>query len=160
MHNISTNKKPLKVAIIGKLPSKYQAPFDDTSWQIYGCNVHSDFDKLPRFNLWFDIHKNISSYNENIRAKLITRDKYPLEKVLDLLGGNYLNNSISYMIMYAVLQGATEIALFGVRLDNDLENRTHQKNNVEQILFFCKGRGIKVWSYEPNILKEFPLYGA
>lgn len=132
------------------------APFDDPEWEIWTCNKH----RIPRFDLWFDIHKNISSYNENIRAKLITRDKYPLEEVISLLDGYYLNNSISYMIMYAVLQDAKEIALFGVRMDNDQENRTHQKINVEQILFFCKGRGIKVWSYEPNILAQFPLYGA
>ena len=149
----------LKVAILGKLPSKYQAPFADTTFQIWGCNVH-DMSKIPRFDLWFDIHKNISSYNENIRAKLITRDKYPLEKVLDLLGGNYLNNSISYMIMYAVLQGATEIALFGVSLSNGEEIRTKQLNNLREILFYCKGRGIKVSSIEENVLATYPLYGA
>lgn len=158
MHNISTNKKPLKVAILGKLPSKYQAPFADTTWQIWGCNVHHDMTNIPRFDLWFDIHKNISSYNENIRAKLITRDKYPLEKVLDLLGGNYLNNSISYMIMYAVLLNASDISLFGVRLDTGGEIRTHQLQNVRECLFFAKGRGIKVSSYENNVLKEYPLY--
>ena len=151
----------LKVAIIGKLPSKWEAFKLDESWSIYGCNRHADMDKIKRFDLWFDIHKNPSIYNDKeIGSKLITRDKYPLEEVISLLDGYYLNNSISYMIMYAVLQGAKEIALFGVRLDNDQENRTQQKLNVEQILFFCKGMGIKVWSYEPNILAQFPLYGA
>ena len=152
--------KSLKVAIIGKLPSKWEAFKLDESWEIWGCNRHIDMDKMPRITRWFDIHKNISSYNENISSKLITRDKYPLEKVLDLLGGNYLNNSISYMVMYAVLLNAEEIRLYGIRLENDTENRTKQLQNLREILFYCKAKNIKIWSIEDNILAEYPLYGA
>lgn len=147
----------LKVAIIGKLPSKYQAPFADTTWAIYGCNKHVDMAKIPRYSLWFDIHRNPSNYTIP-PDKLITRDKYPLEEVTSLLGGNYLNNSISYMVMYAVLQGATEICLYGIRLENDHEIRTHQRQGTREICMFARGRGIKVTSYEPTLLEEYPLY--
>ena len=158
MQQHNTKNKMLKVAILGKLPSKYQAPFADTTWQIWGCNVH-DMSKIPRFDLWFDIHRNPSNYTIP-PDKLITRDKYPLEEVISLLGGNYLNNSISYMIMYAVLQGATDISLYGVSLSTGEEIRTKQLNNLREILFFCKGRGIKVSSIEENVLATYPLYGA
>lgn len=150
----------MKVAILGKLPSKFLAPFDDKEYKIWGCNVHKDFELLPRFDLWFDIHKNPSIYDDDIRQKLITREKYPLGEVLNLLGGYYLNNSISYMVMYAVLLGAEEIRLYGVRLENDHENRTKQLQNLREILFYCKGKGIKVWSYEDNVLAGYPLYGS
>ena len=149
----------LKVAIIGKLPSKYQAPFADTTWAIYGCNKHVDMAKIPRYSLWFDIHRNPSNYTIP-PDKLITRDKYPLEEVTSLLGGNYLNNSISYMVMYAVLQGATDISLYGVSLSTGEEIRTKQLNNLREILFYCKGKNIKVSSYESNVLAEYPLYGS
>ena len=151
----------LKVAIIGKLPSKWEAFKLDESYEIWGCNYHIDLPKFEhRITRWFDIHKNISSYNENISSKLITRDKYPLEKVLDLLGGNYLNNSISYMVMYAVLLNAVEIRLYGIALSNGEEVREKQLNNLREILFYCKGRGIKVSSIEENVLATYPLYGA
>ena len=64
------------------------------------------------------------------------------------------------MIMYAVLQGATDISLYGVSLSTGEEIRTKQLNNLREILFFCKGRGIKVSSIEENVLATYPLYGA
>lgn len=149
----------MKVAILGKLPSKFLAPFDDKEYQIWGCNVHKDFELLPRYDLWFDIHKQPSIYSMKPN-KLITRENYPLDEVISLLGGFYLNNSISYMVMYAVLKGAEEIRLCGIRLENDHENRTKQLQNLREILFFCKGRGIKVFSVEGNVLAGYPLYGA
>ena len=154
MQQHSIRNKTFKVAILGKLPSKMYAPFDDPEWEIWTCNKH----KIPRFTRWFDIHKNPSLYDNDINEKLITLDKYPLEEVIDLLDGYYLNNSISYMIMYAVLLNASHISLFGVRLDTGGEIRTHQLQNVRECLFFAKGRGIKVSSYEDNVLKEYPLY--
>lgn len=148
----------MKVAILGKLPSKFLAPFEDKEWQIWGCNVHKDMDKIKRYDLWFDIHKNPSIYNIPSN-KLITRDKYPLDEVVSLLGGFYLNNSISYMIMYAVLQGATDIELYGVKLCCGEEIRTQQLQNVREILFFCKGKGINVFSIEKNVTEGYALYG-
>ena len=156
-HNIKN--KMLKVAILGKLPSKYQAPFADTTWQIWGCNVHKDFSNIPKFDLWFDLHANPPSYDID-KDKLITSDLYPLNEAIELLGGCYFNNSISYMIAYAILQGASEISLYGVRLDTGEEIRGKQLNNVRELLFFAKGRGIKVYSYEDNILRFYNLYGG
>lgn len=150
--------KSLKVAIIGKLPSKYQAPFADTTYQIWGCNVH-DMSKIPRFDLWFDIHSNPSVYNIP-RHKLILQKDYPLTEAINLVGGHYFNNSISYMIAYAILQGATHISLYGVRLSNSEEIRTKQRECVDRLLFFAKGRGIEVYSIEDTILQEYELYGG
>ena len=159
MQPLNIDKKPLKVAIIGKLPSKYQAPFADTTFQIWGCNVHHDMANIPRFDLWFDLHSNPSVYNIP-NNKLILHKNYPLNEVIDLVGGSYFNNSISYMIAYAILKGAEEISLYGVRLDNGEEIRTKQLQNVRELLFFAKGRGIKVYSYETNVLENYKLYGG
>lgn len=149
----------LKVAILGKLPSKYQAPFADTTYQIWGCNVHHDMANIPRFDLWFDIHSNPSVYNID-KNKIIKAKDYPLDEAISLVGGHFFNNSISYMIAYAILKGAEEISLYGVRLDNGEEIRTKQLQSVRELLFFAKGRGIKVYSYENNVLAEYKLYGG
>ena len=149
----------LKVAIIGKLPSKWEAFKLDESWSIYGCNVHHDMNKIPRFDLWFDIHSNPSKYNIQ-SDKLITKNNYPLNEAISLVGGRFFNNSISYMIAYAILQGATHISLYGVRLSNSEEIRTKQRECVDRLLFFAKGRGIEVYSIEDTILQEYELYGG
>ena len=150
----------MKVAILGKLPSKFKAPFDDEEFQIYGCNVHQDMEKIPRYDVWFDIHSNPSTYTNIDKSKLILRTQYPLADAINLVGGCFFNNSISYMIAYAILQGASVIHLYGVALQNGEEIRTKQLQNVRELLMFARGKGIDIWSIEPNVLSPYPLYGA
>lgn len=143
-----------KVAILGKLPTKKKAPFNNKEWDIWTCNYHKE--ELPRITCWFDIH----AYNPNPRAD-ITRKNYPFEEVEKMLGGQYINNSFSYMIAYAILKKYKEIELYGVRFLNDSERRTHQYTNVRELCFFARGRGIKVTApYDEVILKEYDRYGV
>jgi hypothetical protein len=143
----------MKVAILGKLDTKFKAPFDDTSWEIWSMNIHKQ--PLPRVDLWFDIHAKKPNPNADIR-----RENYPFAEVEAMVGGNYFNNSVSYMIAYAVLKGYDEIALYGMRFEDDHEKRTGQYKNVREMIFFAKGRGIKVTApADPVMLKEYPKYG-
>jgi hypothetical protein len=144
-----------KVAILGKLPSKFKAPFDDKTYDIWTMNKHTDMKKIPRIDLIFDIH----SINPNKDAH-ITRQNYPFREAEELLGGNYFNNTVSYMIAYAILLKYKEIALYGMRFLMDFERRKLEYQNVRELIFFAKGRGIKVTSPEDEImLKEYNHYG-
>lgn len=50
---------PLKVAMIGTAPSsRMLAPFNDPTWQIWGCSP-GNMNTLPRVNLWFELHSNL-----------------------------------------------------------------------------------------------------
>jgi hypothetical protein len=50
---------PLKVALIGTAPSsRMLAPYNDPSWQIWGCSPGNQ-NTLPRVNLWFELHSNL-----------------------------------------------------------------------------------------------------
>lgn len=50
---------PLKVALIGTAPSsRMLAPYNDPSWQIWGCSP-GNMNSLPRVNLWFELHSNL-----------------------------------------------------------------------------------------------------
>lgn len=144
-----------KVAILGKLETKFKAPFDDNSWDIWGFNWHKIMP--PRYTLWFDIH----SCGVNPIAD-ITRENFPFKECEELVGGQYFNNTVSYLIAYAVLKGYQEIALYGIRFLRDTdEQRGGQYNNVRELLFYCKGKGIKVSApYDQIMLKEYPLYGV
>lgn len=142
-----------KVAILGKLPSKMQAPFDDPEWDIWTLNYHQE--QLPRVDLWFDIH----TCGANPRAD-ITRANFPFQEVTDLMGSQYFNNTVSYMIAYAIINNYKEIALYGMRFNDDTEKRTKQKQNVRELVFFARGRGIKVTApVDKSLLEGYPLYG-
>lgn len=143
-----------KVAILGKLQTKQYAPFWDGDWDIWTLNYNTG--SFPRITLWFDIHAN----NPNPQAD-ITRENYPFYAAVELAGGQYFNNSVSYMIAYAILQGYKEIALYGVRFMSDNEQRKEQYQNVREWIFFAKSRGIKVTApYDDVMLKEYPMYGV
>lgn len=144
-----------KVAILGKLPTKMKAPFNDSDWDIWAFNYHSD--KLPRVTKWFDIH----AHNPNPRAN-ITRDNFPFAEVNDMVGGQYFNNSVSYLIAYAILQGYKEIALYGMRFFAEHETRRNgEYQNVRELIFFAKGRGVKITAPADEImLAIYPIYGV
>ena len=142
-----------KVAILGKLPTKNNAPFGNTEWDIWAFNYHND--TIPRVTKWFDIH----AHKPNPNAQ-ITRANFPFEEVEKLVGGQYFNNSVSYLIAYAILQGYEEIALYGMRFDAAHEaRRDGEYQNVRELVFFARGRGIKVTAPADTILKEYPYYG-
>ena len=142
-----------KVALLGKLSTKFKAPFGDPDWDIWTLNYQQE--ELPRVDLWFDIH----AHNPNPRAD-ITRDNYPFNEVEELVGGQYFNNSVSYMIAYAVLKGYEEIALYGMRFNSSTENRRGEYINVRELIMFARGRGIKVSApYDAVMLAEYPYYG-
>ena len=141
-----------KVAILGKLPSKYFAPFEDMSYDIWTCNYN---EVLARVDHIFDIHSHGANPNATI-----TRSNYPFKEVEQLVGGQYFNNTFSYMIALAVLLKYKEIELYGVRLYDDHEIREHQRQNVRELIFFARGRGIKVSAPADECLLEgYEYYG-
>lgn len=128
-----------KIAILGKLETKYKAPFDDISWEIWSMNKHVDEEFIPRVDKWFDIHINPIKEDADVLRK-----DFPFEECHKLAGGNYFNNITSYLIAYAIICGATEIALYGMRFTIDHSHRQEELYNVRQWIFFALGRGIDV----------------
>ena len=145
-----------KVAILGKLDTKFDAPFDDYNWDIWTFNKHNDFDKLPRVDCLFDLH----SHNPNPDADVF-RDEKRIKSLEKLVGGKYFNNSVSYLIAWAILLGYEEIALYGMRFDSERAKRREEYHNVRELIFFAKGRGIKVTApSDPVMLQEYEPYGV
>ncbi len=148
-----SNQLNKKVAILGKLSTKYKAPFNDKSWEIWGLNKRP-FEELPRVDLWFDLHFKPFSAGQDF-----TRENFPFEKIDEMVGGHYFNNTVSYLIAYAILKGYKEIALFGMAFDNAAERKIGQYGNVRELIFFAKGKGIKVTApADPVMVKEYPQY--
>jgi hypothetical protein len=143
------NKKK-KICILGKLPSKFYAPFNDTSWEIWSMNKHKDEMLIPRVDKWFDLHKIPVKPDADI-----LRDDFPMEECFDLVGGHYFNNTSSFLVAYAILQGATDIALYGMRFDIDHSHRQAEYYNMRELIFFAKGRGINITSYEEVLMAPY-----
>ena len=78
----------------------------------------------------------------NVDQELLTN--LVVEECYKLAGGNYFTTISSYLIAYAILQGATDIALYGMRFTIDHERRQRELDNVRQWIFFALGRGINV----------------
>jgi hypothetical protein len=143
-----------KLAILGKLPTKLNAPFDDADYDIWSMNLHSDTALIPRVDKWFDIHKK----PENVNADVLRKD-FPFEKCHNLVGGNYFNNSVSYMIAYAILQEYKHIELYGMRFSCDHERRHSEYYNVRELVFFARGKGTTVTApVDEILLQDFTDY--
>lgn len=145
-----------KLAILGKLQTKFKAPFDNPEYDIWAFNIHQDSEKLKRIDLWADIHARGANPNA-----VLTRANFPFKEVENMLGGNYFNNSASYLIAYAILKGYTTIELYGMRFNSLEEKRRKEYNNVRELIFYAKGKGIKISApYDPDLFTQYDLYGV
>lgn len=183
-----------KVAIVGFADGhRHLAPFQDPEFEIWGLNrLHS---VLPgRYDRWFEIH-NIGLYTggtvqtgttppdtEHLeflrtfagpvylrpqdmgRIMCPNAQPYPIEAVLRDFG-NYFNNSISYMVAFAIAMRFKEIHLYGVDMAQSSPafgggEYQHQRPSCEFLLGIAIGRGIKI--YKPpgsDLLIADHLYG-
>lgn len=164
--------KPLKVAIIGTADcSRGKAPYDNESWEIWSLGANAK--DIPRFDRWFELHtervlKNARSW-ENIFpffgqcgdklylghpcSDLPFAKPFPIEKIKEKFG-TYFTSTIAYLIAFAILEGATEIGLWGISMLAD-EEYSRQRPCVEYYLGMARGLGINV-----VIAEESPVLRA
>lgn len=143
-----------KVAILGKLPTRFKAPFNNPEWEIWSVNKRPNEEPLLRVDKWFDLH-----FEPFTQGQDFTRENFPFEEIDEMLGGHYFNNSMSYVIAYAIYKGFKEITLYGMAFNSEPERKIKQYENVRELIFFAKGKGIKVTApYDPIMLKEYPAY--
>ncbi len=128
-----------KIAILGKLETKYSAPWDDLEYEIWSMNKHIDEAMLPRIDKWFDLHENPVKKDADF-----LKENFPFDACHELVHGRRYCTTAAYLIAYAILCGATTIALYGMRFDPDHERRARELANVRQLIFFAWGRGIEV----------------
>ena len=127
------------IAILGKLPTKYYAPFEDSDVEIWSMNKHYDEEMLPRIDKWFDLHINPEKENADY-----TINNFPFEECHKLMGRRFCTTS-TYLIAFAILQGATKISLYGMQFSPDGNYRRERElHNVREWICYCLGKGIEV----------------
>lgn len=158
----------MKVAIVGGSPSSWElAPYGDTQREIWVLGNQLDRYKGKRVTRIFEIHDNLEEHgdvqqycewlvSQNIplvvggefdRAALKKASKFiyfPEEEANELLGGEYLSSSPAYMMALAILEGATEIGIYGVDMAVDDHEYFHQRPEMYAWIAYAKARGIKI----------------
>lgn len=149
-------KNDKKLVILGKLPTKYNCPYlNDKTWEKWSMGMHKDMSVISQYvDKWFDLH--ITPENDN--DDTVKLKDFPLKELEDMVGGQYFNNISAILIAYAVYLGYTHIYLAGMQFIDDTEGyhkRQKQYNNVREMIFFAKGKGLTIDCYDDIILKEY-----
>jgi hypothetical protein len=174
----SRQQLPLKVALIGTAPSsRMLAPYNDPSWQIWGCSPGNQ-NTLPRVDLWFELHSNLlwpeyehygRPYIEWLKQQkfpVFMQDQsqvpnaliFPRDEIVEQFGDEFFTSSFAWMMAYAIKMGAVEIALYGI----DMASRDEYIRQRPGFYHFKREAiklGIKVSApHESDIMQSPPLY--
>lgn len=155
-----------KIAIVAKGSTSALAPWRDPSWEIWGLPWIS----YPRVDALFDVHTqhcadtspdkgfrtgdwleefrrkqdHLPVYCHPSRAHLFSNPlDFPFDAVLASVPIPYFENSIAYQIAFAVMEGATEIGLWGVHMLGKREYIA-EKPSIAYHVGLAEGRGVKV----------------
>lgn len=164
-----------KIAIVGFTTSRNQTPWDDPTVEKWICNnlwkfVPDKWDRLYDLHRHDDIIKDAEHagylarctkpvYVFEPRPEWPTSVAFPRAEVTDVLG-NYFTNSISWMVAHALMEGVTELAIYGVDMAQGTEYSA-QRPSVEYHLGIAGGMGVKVHiPPESDLLHAGTLYGV
>jgi len=118
--------KPVKIAIVGSGPDADQAPYKDDSWTIWAFS-RKQFNKIPRFDLWFELHDarnfqnyelrdGLKGYSEFLKGeKIVLQKDFPKDALIERFGTWFFQTGqAAWMMAYAIMQGAQTIGLWGI----------------------------------------------
>lgn len=167
-----------KIAIVGYTDSRHEAPYGDSSWEMWGLNnLHTQVtaEQSPAFTRWYDLHDRATIERDERHVEWLktttlpvyvwtpspewpTSIEFPRRELIERFG-RYFTNSISWMIAHAILEGATTIAVYGVDMAQSTEYSA-QRPSCEYFLGLAAGLGIEIIIAETSdLLKTAVLYG-
>lgn len=153
----------MKVAVVCGAPSsQHLVPHDDPQWEIWvlgnrlnnyaGKRVTRVFEihdgcveeHGPQYPKWLVDHGISLVVGRSFPATAEHVQTFPFEEASRLFGSTYLTSSTAYMMALAILDGATEIGVYGSDMSVDDHEYFWQRPCLEAWIGFAKGRGIKV----------------
>ena len=186
-HSLKGHRGSMKVAILGTIPyHKMLAPFDEPEWDIWVCSPGNSGGVIPRVTRWYELHGVVDlkgtenrewcpGYFNWLKSQAFPvymqepNDLLPQAKVFpikdwltrfEMLGRIAATSSISLMIGHAIMEGATEIGVFGVNMEADEEQYGNQKSGCLIMLAIARGLGIATNVPLESCLGQMPpVYG-
>src|SRR4030067_3406308 len=118
-----------KIAIVGSAESYKLAPFGDGSYEIWAVPSIVSRPEVNKIDKIFELHDREQWINwlkelndcgavimmQDHNDEVPRSDKYPIADIMQEFG-DYLTNTISYMLAYALFVGAKQIDLYGVHM--------------------------------------------
>ena len=162
----------MKVIIVGKSPDWTLAPQTGEVWGVNNICLKRDVSVVFNMHHMADLGSltrkaiKMEDYARNNKVPYVTLEelpdiptsvRYPIEK----MHSHYFNNSIAYMIAYAVHKGATVIDIYGVQMAADAEYR-EQRPCCEYWIGYARGKGVEVNIHWMTTLFHLPgdiMYG-
>ncbi len=163
-----------KIALVAKAPSSvHLAPYSDPSWEIWTMGDAVQHYGLSRWDRQFELHELTAGFARweskapHYRAWLEKdhgiplvvgashpsvphAEVYPWEEVFERFG-RYHNSSVSLMIAFALLEGVTDLGLYGIDMATDdvpkaaaMAEYQHQRPSCEHILGIAQGLGVRI----------------
>ena len=180
MNEIKKNLK--KIIILGKGTGWEKCP-DNTDSQIWGLNgliyspkkldrvfIMDVLDEMPSVTsgTW-ELQDTVDQINR-LKIPLVAPYEYeeiplseafPIEEAIREFGVPYFNNTIAYMICYALLNGVEEIQIYGINQSSGSEY-FYEKGCVEYWLGIATGMGVRVSIHgkESELLANKERYGG
>ncbi len=172
----ATNAPKRKIALLGSAPSSvHLAPYDDPSWEIWGCSPAS-IDHAKRISMWFELHplSDASVSPDYLRwlahidrpVALIATDarvpkgfEYPREAMLAEYGPYFFTSSVAWMLALAIREKPAEIGLWGIDMSAN-EEYALQRPGCHFFIREALKSGIKVFvPSESDVAVPPALYG-
>jgi len=158
------------INIIGKGKGWQDAPLDGEIWGVNDLFVRRDVSlifQMHDLNIQNDLVNATCEYSLKTGTPIVAQREYKhipniIRFPLEEMHCDYFGNSVSFMIGYAIHQGATEIHLYGC---NQLAGTDYYngKPSIEYWLGYARGLGIqvKIHGVKTTLLKtkDNILYG-
>lgn len=127
-------------------------------WAAYANSLYANWLTDPKTLDGTD--KPIPVYvQESVAKKYKACKPFPFAEAEKLMGVTYFTSSFSYMLAMAIMEGATEIGIWGVDLVHG-EEYEEQRPCAEYLLGIARAKGIKITIPQQSALLKSPwVYG-
>ncbi len=152
---------PRRIAIVGLGPSHDEVPYE--KWETWGLAWDAwapRYDRILEMHdreLWEKRSKNphgqdyiekindadVPCYMQRRHIEIPKAVEYPLWQVAGEVG-DYFGSSPAYWLALAIYEEVDEIGLWGIDLKDENDSYLHQRDNMEYLIGFARGRGIHV----------------
>jgi len=92
---------------------------------------------------WMKNVRDFPIYMQRRYPNIPMSQQYPIDEIIEDLGGNYFTSSFAYMIAMAIYEKYDWIGLYGFEMAANTEY-FHQRPNAEYLIGIARGRGLHV----------------